>query len=56
MRAGSLIDTLLNWRFGFVILFVTVKPLKMTPMSKQAERIWYQRVQVHEETAHKYLA
>jgi hypothetical protein len=48
--------TILNWRFGFVIVFVTVKPLKMTPLSNQAEHIWYQRLQVREETAHKYLA
>jgi hypothetical protein len=36
--------------------FVTVKALKMTAMSKEAERSLYQRMQVQEKTTHEYLA
>jgi hypothetical protein len=35
---------------------VTVKLLKMTAMSKDAGRDLYQRVQLHENITHKYLA
>ena len=48
--------TVLIWRFGFVILFVTVKLLKMTAMSKTHVRDLYQRLQLQEKITHKHLA
>ena len=49
-------DTWSDWRFGFVIVFVTVKLLKMTAMSKEHVRDLYQRLQLPEKITHKYLA